>query len=56
MGHAFKEGLIESQKGQRSPSPTTTTYTVHFPFRGPWPRASPCATKPGCGSTRTVNS
>ena len=29
---------------------------AHLPFRGPWPRASPRATKPGRGSTRTVNS
>ena len=27
----------------------------HLPFRGPWPWASPRATKPGRGSTRTVN-
>ena len=30
-------------------------HKVHFPFRGPWPRALPRATKPGRGSTRTVN-
>ena len=29
---------------------------AHLPFRGSWPRASPRATKPGRGSTRTVNS
>ena len=30
-------------------------HKVHLPFRGPWPRASPRATKPGRGSQRTVN-
>ena len=30
-------------------------HKVHLPFRGPWPRASPRATKPGRGSKRTVN-
>ena len=30
-------------------------HKVHLPFRGAWPRASPRDTKPGRGSTRTVN-
>ena len=29
-------------------------HKAHLTFRGPWPRASPRATKPGRGSTRTV--
>ena len=29
-------------------------HKVHLPFRGPWPRATPRATKPGRGSTNTV--
>ena len=31
-------------------------HKVHLPFRGPWPRAPPRATKPGRGSPHTVYS
>ena len=40
---------------EHAPHPRRLLHKVHLPFRGPWPRASPRATKPGRGSTRTVH-
>ena len=45
----FIERITRRAWGRASP------HLLYLLFRGPWPRASPRATKPGRGSKRTVN-
>ena len=49
-------GLPPTPEGrEHAPPHRQLLHKVHLPFRGPWPRSSHRATKPGCGSKRTVN-
>ena len=53
-----QQRFAPSKEGNTHPTPDDYYIKSICPsaFRGPWPRASPRATKPGRGSKRTVNS